>query len=153
MSFGKQIFFVLIRPRSYYDVYMIVCLMTKWWVDCTKFCCCGLLLIISKLKLIAIIFLFLSSNFFSHLLIFILHDRVCAGCNTEIGHGRFLSCMNAVWHPECFCCHACNQPISDYEVLIILTLSITICLHELTICVLFFSFASLNVPCLVLHVR
>ncbi|XP_072979805.1 protein DA1-like [Typha angustifolia] len=41
--------------------------------------------------------------------------RICAGCNTEIGHGRFLSCMEAVWHPECFRCHACNQPISDYE--------------------------------------
>ncbi|MCD7460113.1 hypothetical protein HAX54_042905 [Datura stramonium] len=41
--------------------------------------------------------------------------RVCAGCSTEIGHGRFLSCMGAVWHPECFRCHACNQPISDYE--------------------------------------
>lgn len=41
--------------------------------------------------------------------------RICAGCNSEIGHGRFLSCMGAVWHPECFCCHACNQPISDYE--------------------------------------
>ncbi|KAK9129967.1 hypothetical protein Sjap_010454 [Stephania japonica] len=41
--------------------------------------------------------------------------RICAGCNTEIGHGRFLSCMGAVWHPECFRCHACNLPISDYE--------------------------------------
>ncbi|KAJ4844868.1 Protein DA1- 1 [Turnera subulata] len=41
--------------------------------------------------------------------------RVCAGCNTEIGHGRFLSCMGAVWHPECFRCHACNLPITDYE--------------------------------------
>ncbi|XP_042508896.1 protein DA1-like isoform X2 [Macadamia integrifolia] len=41
--------------------------------------------------------------------------RICAGCNTEIGHGRYLSCMGAVWHPECFRCHACNQPISDYE--------------------------------------
>ncbi|GLT39103.1 hypothetical protein SLA2020_133100 [Shorea laevis] len=41
--------------------------------------------------------------------------RICAGCNTEIGHGRYLSCMNAVWHPECFCCHACNLPISDYK--------------------------------------
>uniref|UniRef100_A0A1D1ZKP8 Protein DA1-related 1 n=2 Tax=Anthurium amnicola TaxID=1678845 RepID=A0A1D1ZKP8_9ARAE len=41
--------------------------------------------------------------------------RVCAGCNTEIGHGRFLSCMGSVWHPECFCCHSCNLPISDYE--------------------------------------
>jgi hypothetical protein len=41
--------------------------------------------------------------------------RICAGCNAEIGHGRFLSCMGTVWHPECFRCHACNLPISDYE--------------------------------------
>ncbi|XP_057951954.1 protein DA1-related 1-like [Malania oleifera] len=41
--------------------------------------------------------------------------RICAGCNAEIGHGRFLSCMGGVWHPECFRCHACNLPISDYE--------------------------------------
>ncbi|KAG8642565.1 protein DA1-related 1 isoform X2 [Manihot esculenta] len=41
--------------------------------------------------------------------------RICAGCNAEIGHGRFLSCMGAVWHPECFRCNACNQPITDYE--------------------------------------
>lgn len=41
--------------------------------------------------------------------------RVCAGCHTEIGHGRFLSCMGEIWHPECFRCRACNLPISDYE--------------------------------------
>lgn len=41
--------------------------------------------------------------------------RVCAGCNKQIGHGRFLSCMGGVWHPECFCCHACGLPIDDYE--------------------------------------
>ncbi|XWS29333.1 hypothetical protein CRYUN_Cryun24cG0020200 [Craigia yunnanensis] len=41
--------------------------------------------------------------------------RICAGCNAEIGHGRYLSCMGAVWHPECFRCHACNLPINDYE--------------------------------------
>ncbi|POO02619.1 Zinc finger, LIM-type [Trema orientale] len=41
--------------------------------------------------------------------------RICAGCKAEIGHGRFLSCMDAVWHPECFRCHACNLPITDYE--------------------------------------
>ncbi|KAK2994807.1 hypothetical protein RJ640_021039 [Escallonia rubra] len=41
--------------------------------------------------------------------------RICAGCSAEIGHGRFLSCMGAVWHPDCFRCHACKQPISDYE--------------------------------------
>ncbi|PPD91589.1 hypothetical protein GOBAR_DD11469 [Gossypium barbadense] len=42
--------------------------------------------------------------------------RICAGCNAEIGHGRYLSCMGSVWHPECFRCHACNQPINDYEI-------------------------------------
>ncbi|XP_034887506.1 protein DA1 isoform X1 [Populus alba] len=41
--------------------------------------------------------------------------RVCAGCNTEIGQGKFLNCLNAFWHPECFRCHACGLPISDYE--------------------------------------
>ncbi|XP_061972853.1 protein DA1-related 1-like isoform X2 [Populus nigra] len=41
--------------------------------------------------------------------------RICAGCNTEIGHGQFLSCMGGVWHPDCFCCNACNLPITDYE--------------------------------------
>ncbi|WOH02923.1 hypothetical protein DCAR_0522313 [Daucus carota subsp. sativus] len=41
--------------------------------------------------------------------------RICAGCNVEIGHGRFLSCMGSIWHPECFRCHACHQPIADYE--------------------------------------
>ncbi|CAK8569587.1 unnamed protein product [Lathyrus sativus] len=41
--------------------------------------------------------------------------RICAGCNTEIGYGRYLNCMGAFWHPECFRCRACNLPISDYE--------------------------------------
>nr|XP_043608508.1 protein DA1-related 1-like [Erigeron canadensis] len=41
--------------------------------------------------------------------------RICVGCNAEIGHGRFLNCMGGLWHPECFRCHACNSPISDYE--------------------------------------
>ncbi|KAJ6685963.1 PROTEIN DA1-RELATED 2 [Salix purpurea] len=41
--------------------------------------------------------------------------RSCAGCNTEIGQGKFLNCLNAFWHPECFRCHACGLPISDYE--------------------------------------
>ncbi|XP_044476117.1 protein DA1-like isoform X2 [Mangifera indica] len=41
--------------------------------------------------------------------------RICAGCNAEIGHGRFLNCLNAFWHPECFCCNACRLPISDIE--------------------------------------
>ncbi|KAK9947135.1 hypothetical protein M0R45_012570 [Rubus argutus] len=42
-------------------------------------------------------------------------SRICAGCNAEIGFGRYLNCLNAVWHPECFRCRACNAPISDYE--------------------------------------
>ncbi|KAL6527416.1 hypothetical protein OROGR_016506 [Orobanche gracilis] len=41
--------------------------------------------------------------------------RLCAACNMKIGTGRFLSCLNDVWHPECFRCFACNQPISDHE--------------------------------------
>ncbi|KAF8011870.1 LOW QUALITY PROTEIN: hypothetical protein BT93_I0107 [Corymbia citriodora subsp. variegata] len=41
--------------------------------------------------------------------------RICAGCNAEIGSERFLNCMNSFWHPECFRCHACNHPITDYE--------------------------------------
>ncbi|XP_056168724.1 protein DA1-related 1-like isoform X2 [Syzygium oleosum] len=41
--------------------------------------------------------------------------RICAGCNGRIGLERFLSCMGAVWHPECFCCHACGLPITNPE--------------------------------------
>ncbi|XP_012574455.1 protein DA1-related 1-like isoform X2 [Cicer arietinum] len=41
--------------------------------------------------------------------------RTCAGCNAEIGHGRFLSCMGGVWHPKCFLCNDCCLPITDYE--------------------------------------
>ncbi|XP_020170910.1 protein DA1-related 1 [Aegilops tauschii subsp. strangulata] len=41
--------------------------------------------------------------------------RTCAGCRKPIGHGRFLSCMDEVWHPQCFKCYACNKPISEYE--------------------------------------
>ena len=65
----------------------------------------------------------IASNYGSYLYSVAIFDviytsflRTCAGCHNEIGHGRFLSCMGAVWHPECFCCHACNQPIYDYEV-------------------------------------
>ncbi|PIN19606.1 Adaptor protein Enigma [Handroanthus impetiginosus] len=41
--------------------------------------------------------------------------RICAGCNSEIGRERCLSCMGAFWHPECFRCHSCNLPISEDE--------------------------------------
>lgn len=42
-------------------------------------------------------------------------NRVCAGCNHEIGYGRFLSCMGTLWHPDCFCCFACKLPIREHE--------------------------------------
>ncbi|XP_074275249.1 protein DA1-related 1-like isoform X2 [Silene latifolia] len=41
--------------------------------------------------------------------------RTCKGCDADIGHGRYLSCMGGFWHPECFLCHACNEPISEFE--------------------------------------
>ncbi|XP_030974440.1 protein DA1-related 1-like isoform X3 [Quercus lobata] len=40
---------------------------------------------------------------------------ICAGCNTEISHGKILCRMDAIWHAECFRCHACNLPIKDHE--------------------------------------
>ncbi|XP_074309102.1 protein DA1-related 1-like isoform X3 [Silene latifolia] len=42
-------------------------------------------------------------------------SRSCTGCGADIGHGRYLSCMGGFWHPECFRCHVCSKPISDYE--------------------------------------
>ncbi|KAF5197762.1 Da1-related [Thalictrum thalictroides] len=41
--------------------------------------------------------------------------RICADCNREIGHGRYLSYDGSFYHLECFRCHACNLPISDTE--------------------------------------
>uniref|UniRef100_A0A1J3DV05 Protein DA1 n=1 Tax=Noccaea caerulescens TaxID=107243 RepID=A0A1J3DV05_NOCCA len=41
--------------------------------------------------------------------------RICAGCNMEIGQGRFLNCLNSLWHPQCFRCYGCSLPISEYE--------------------------------------
>ena len=41
--------------------------------------------------------------------------KICAGCGAEIIQRRYLKCIGEVWHPECFRCHACEQPISDYE--------------------------------------
>nr|POE99129.1 protein da1-related 1 [Quercus suber] len=40
---------------------------------------------------------------------------ICAGCNTEISPGKILRRMDAIWHAECFRCHACNLPIKDRE--------------------------------------
>ncbi|XP_058099438.1 LIM domain-containing protein HDR3 isoform X1 [Magnolia sinica] len=41
--------------------------------------------------------------------------RICGGCNREIGYGHYLSCMGTFWHPQCFCCHGCSQPITEHE--------------------------------------
>ncbi|KAG0467646.1 hypothetical protein HPP92_019226 [Vanilla planifolia] len=41
--------------------------------------------------------------------------RLCGGCKQEIGYGHYLSCMDTFWHPHCFCCHACGQPICETE--------------------------------------
>ncbi|KAF6149664.1 hypothetical protein GIB67_017397 [Kingdonia uniflora] len=56
-----------------------------------------------------------SANMYPPIFPFSTGFRICWGCKTEIGHGRFLNCMSQVWHPECFRCHGCSLPISDYE--------------------------------------
>ncbi|RWR86157.1 zinc finger protein [Cinnamomum micranthum f. kanehirae] len=42
---------------------------------------------------------------------------ICGGCNHEIGYGQYLTCMGAFWHPQCFRCHFCHQPITESEYL------------------------------------
>lgn len=39
----------------------------------------------------------------------------CAGCHRTLGSGKFLTCLNQDWHPSCFCCLYCLQPIVDQE--------------------------------------
>ncbi|GAU15346.1 hypothetical protein TSUD_04150 [Trifolium subterraneum] len=56
-----------------------------------------------------------NNNMYQPIQYFPMGYRICAGCNTEIGYGRYLNCLGAFWHPECFRCRACNLPISDYE--------------------------------------
>ncbi|XP_014505132.1 protein DA1 [Vigna radiata var. radiata] len=56
-----------------------------------------------------------NENAYQPIQYFPMGSRICAGCYTEIGYGRYLNCLNAFWHPECFRCRACNLPISDYE--------------------------------------
>ncbi|XP_020597424.1 protein DA1-related 2 isoform X2 [Phalaenopsis equestris] len=41
--------------------------------------------------------------------------RLCGGCKQEIGCGHYLSCMGTFWHPQCFRCYSCAQPISETE--------------------------------------
>ncbi|XP_010649208.1 protein DA1-related 1 isoform X2 [Vitis vinifera] len=54
-------------------------------------------------------------NIFQPLTFSSLGFRICARCNLEIGHERHLRRMGAVWHPECFRCHACGLRIFDLE--------------------------------------
>ncbi|GMH01467.1 hypothetical protein Nepgr_003306 [Nepenthes gracilis] len=55
-------------------------------------------------------------NIFQPYLSFLLSEfRIYAGSGSEIGHGRYLSCMEGFWHPDCSCCHKCNEPIVDHE--------------------------------------
>lgn len=39
----------------------------------------------------------------------------CAGCHRTLGFGRFLTCINQNWHPDCFCCKSCRSPIVTKE--------------------------------------
>ncbi|KAA8534161.1 hypothetical protein F0562_031646 [Nyssa sinensis] len=41
--------------------------------------------------------------------------RVCGGCNRDIGYGNYLGCMGTFFHPQCFRCHSCRQPITEHE--------------------------------------
>ncbi|XP_027110902.1 protein DA1-related 2 isoform X3 [Coffea arabica] len=40
---------------------------------------------------------------------------ICGGCNREIGTGNYLGCMGTFFHPDCFRCHACGSPITEFE--------------------------------------
>ncbi|XP_060175472.1 protein DA1-related 2-like isoform X2 [Lycium barbarum] len=42
--------------------------------------------------------------------------RKCSGCQGDIGSGNYLGCMGTFFHPECFLCHACGFPITEYEI-------------------------------------
>ncbi|KAH7657031.1 Protein DA1-like protein [Dioscorea alata] len=42
-------------------------------------------------------------------------DRVCGGCNRQIGNGYYMSCKGIYWHAHCFCCHGCGQPIQGTQ--------------------------------------
>ncbi|PKA63958.1 Protein DA1-like 2 [Apostasia shenzhenica] len=42
--------------------------------------------------------------------------RLCGGCKQEIGFGHYLSCMGTFWHPQCFRCYSCGNPICESEI-------------------------------------
>lgn len=39
----------------------------------------------------------------------------CAGCHLTLGFGRFLTCVNQNWHPDCFRCRYCQKSIVEKE--------------------------------------
>ncbi|XP_076889409.1 protein DA1-related 2-like [Bidens hawaiensis] len=41
--------------------------------------------------------------------------RVCSGCKQFIGCNSYLGCMGIFFHPECFRCRACGDPINELE--------------------------------------
>ncbi|CAJ2643931.1 protein DA1-related 2-like isoform X2 [Trifolium pratense] len=41
--------------------------------------------------------------------------RICGGCNKEIHYGNCLGVENSYFHPDCFRCHSCHQPITERE--------------------------------------
>ncbi|EOY17988.1 hypothetical protein QUC31_006665 [Theobroma cacao] len=42
-------------------------------------------------------------------------NRVCSGCHYDIGYGNYLGCMGVYFHPNCFRCHSCGNPITEHE--------------------------------------
>ncbi|GAU41037.1 hypothetical protein TSUD_133440 [Trifolium subterraneum] len=44
------------------------------------------------------------------------HVRICGGCNKEIHYGNCLGVENSYFHPDCFRCHSCHQPITEREI-------------------------------------
>eukprot|EP00271_Cylindrocystis_brebissonii_P015758 TRINITY_DN3875_c0_g1_i1.p1 TRINITY_DN3875_c0_g1~~TRINITY_DN3875_c0_g1_i1.p1 ORF type:complete len:628 (+),score=134.62 TRINITY_DN3875_c0_g1_i1:571-2454(+) len=41
--------------------------------------------------------------------------KQCGGCKQSIVFGKFLNCLGQTWHPDCFRCKACQQPIVEKE--------------------------------------
>ncbi|PON49406.1 Protein DA1-like [Trema orientale] len=41
--------------------------------------------------------------------------KICGGCKREIRYGNYLGCMGTYYHPQCFRCHSCDQPITENE--------------------------------------
>ncbi|XP_015877352.3 protein DA1-related 2 isoform X2 [Ziziphus jujuba] len=41
--------------------------------------------------------------------------KICGGCKHEIIYGNYLGCMGSYFHPQCFCCSLCRQPITESE--------------------------------------